>query len=211
MNKFVTFLILAAMLILPSVVQAGFTTTEWPSNGTPSPDLYPTFGTLIDFDDEDPGTVVNPFDYVAKGVASITAIDSGGNPLILSRYASTQSQPSYVGTGPDNDWDGTIIIDLVNPANQIGIGIANSRGGPEFLYLYDSAGTLLDAVEVNSGINVYMYSNVRDDYDISRIVIEGDFTAIDDLQFNSIPAPGALLLGSIGVSFVGWLRRRRSL
>jgi hypothetical protein len=82
-------------------------------------------------------------------------------------------------------------------------------GGPETLSVYDSVGSLIEQHTVTSGANVYAVIT-RGTYDISRFVISGDFFAIDDLQFNAIPAPGAILLGSIGVGVVGWLKRRRA-
>jgi len=185
------------------------------SYGTPSPTLSPTFGTLVNFDDKAPGTQVLWNDYVSVGVASITEITGAG--ALFARYGfSLQSPPNYVGTGSYENggatggWDGTIQIDLALPASMVGIGIADSVGGPEFLSVYDSTGSLLESHQVVTGPNVYPVIT-RGTYDISRLVITGDLFAIDDLQFNAIPAPGAILLGSIGLGLVGWLRRRSTI
>ena len=177
------------------------------SNSTPSP----LFGTLVNFDVKAPGTVLWD-DYVSVGVASITETTGAG--ALFARYSgSFQSQPNFVGTGSHENtgvnwgWDGTIQIDLTRPASMVGIGIMNSLGGPEFVSVYDSTGSLLESYQVAAGSNVYPVIT-RGSYDISRLVITGDFFGIDDLQFNAIPAPGAILLGSIGAGLVGLLRRR---
>ncbi len=186
------------------------------SYGTPNPpSLSPTFGTLVDFDDKATATQVLWNDYVSVGVASITELTGAGQ--LFARYSGTQSPPNYIGTGgtyeiggpSSGGWDGTIRIDLALPASMVGIGIANNSGGLETFSVYDSGGSLLESHTVITGTNVYAVIT-RGTYDISRLEIGGDYFAIDDLQFNAIPAPGAILLGSIGAGIVGWLRRRRT-
>jgi hypothetical protein len=146
-------------------------------------------------------------DYASVGVASITELTGTG--AAFARYSGTQSQPNYIGTGSGYGWDGLIRIDLALPASMIGIGIADSSG-PDYLSVFNADGNLLESYLVTQGSNVYPIIT-RPTYDISRIEILGDFFAVDDLQFNAIPAPGAIVLGTLGVGLVGWLRRRRSL
>ncbi|MGB2865199.1 MAG: hypothetical protein WBC05_17855 [Sedimentisphaerales bacterium] len=131
-------------------------------------------------------------------------------PPAFARYGGSQSQPNYIGTGAQNGWNGIIRFDLALPASQIGLGVADSSGGPETLSVYNSGGVLLESHVLTPGVNIYAVIT-RPAYDISRIEISGEFFAADDLQFNTIPAPGAILLGTIGVSLVGWLRRRKTL
>ena len=204
MRKFITLCVLLGLVVSFASSSANAAI----SYGTPSPSLNPVFGTLIDFDDQPSGTPIFPNDYAAFGLASITELTLG--PPDFARYAGTQSQPNYIGTGLQNGWNGTIRIDLAKPASQIGIGVADSSGGPEILSVYNSGGVLLESHVLTSGLNIYAVIT-RSAYDISRIELSGEFFAADDLQFNVIPAPGAVLLGAIGVGVVGWLRRRRTL
>ena len=203
MRKFIAICVVLGLLVCLGSSSANAAI----SYGTPSPALNPVFGTLIDFDDQPTGTPILPNDYAAFGLASITELT--GAPA-FARYGGSQSMPNYIGTGFEYGWNGIIRFDLAKPASQIGIGIADSAEGPEILSVYNSGGVLLESHVLTPGVNIYAVIT-RPTYDISRIELAGEFFAADDLQFNVIPAPGAILLGAIGVSLVGWLRRRRTL
>ena len=180
---------IAMTLCIATPVSASF------NQGTPSPSLSPVFGTLVNFDDKPAGTLIASNDYAGVGVASIVETEGIGT---FARYAGSQSMPNYIGTGVGGErgndlspagWDGTVEITLTQPANMVGIGIANSIGDHEIVTIKDASGAVLEQQIVPTGSNVYVYFQ-RGNFDIKTLTITGDYFALDDLQFtSSTPSP----------------------
>ena len=180
--------------------------------GTPSPTLTPTFGTLVNFDDKATGTAIGVADYASVGVAAITEIEGLG---FFGRYSSSQSSPNYVGTGFGGErgtdaslgWDGTILITFAALQQRVGLGVADSAGGPEIMSIFDSNFVQLEFGTVPTGLNTYAYFD-RTTADIKYLAIKGDFFAIDDLQFSPVPEPSTYVLFGLGLLTLLGVRRR---
>lgn len=178
-------------------------------NAVPFPN--PRFGTLINFDDNQPiGANISALagipplgsgDYASVGVASIT--ETSGIDFLGFFSPSPQSPPNYVGTGFDNNFDGTILIQFTNPADKVGIGFSDSLND-HTLSIFDSAGPAsapLQSVMIPGGSASNTYVGFEwPTFDIAYFQITGNFFLIDDLQFRSaVPEPATLALLCCGL------------
>jgi len=170
--------------------------------------------------DELPTQPVNGLTY--KGVTFGFTI--GGNP-------STDAVYSGIGPGSiaylqdttlEGNAAGVLTLDFAQPTDLLSFGVALNSFNPVTaaysVKLFDASLSAIGTFSENT-YPVVLWSEDMFSYSgtpIGRAVIafNGQFAsrfAVDNLSVNTIPAPGAILLGSIGVGFVSWLRRRRSL
>ncbi len=175
------------------------------SSGTSSNQVLFEFGVLPGFpypDDPDPYYIdgVYFYDGVLLGIASIIDADTGGDAGVDFGPPSTPEDLPGFNPGNYPTLVHGFLVDSVDanpPAASWGIEPGETLG--VLVDLIGSA-TFGDVIAgLNSGaviIGVKAQSFGPGDYSES---------------FVTIPAPGAVLLGGIGVCLVGWLRRRKAL
>lgn len=153
------------------------------------------------------------FGFTVGGIPSTDAVYNGIGPGTLTYLQG----PTLEGTTA-----GILTLDFSTPTDQLEFAIAlNSyyAATPAYVVkLYDAYGTPVGNFSGDTSPLV-LWSEGQFTYSgtlVRRAVI--DFSeqaasrfAFDNLTINPIPAPGAIMLGSIGLGLVNWLRRRRTL
>ncbi len=205
-----------------------------PFTGTPSdtadgvPLPSPTFGTLIDFDHNQPtGAAIDALAadipqlmsnaYAPVGVTSIT--ETSGSGFIGLFSPSSQSLPNYAGIADSGGFNGsgTILVQFAGLADKVGIGFSDSVN-THVLSIFGSGGPTsapLETITIPGGSSPNTYAGFeRQFFDIAYFQIMGNFFLIDDLQFESqaVPEPATIwfLCSSLLGVFLFGTRRDRS-
>ena len=192
MKKLITICLVAGLILAASSTAVGMITVDFEG----IPDLYVETG-AINLGNYLPGLTFGPdatiLDKVRTAGYNYTSYPPHSGDAVLFSYTNS-----------------TIRVDFDIPSTYVETWYTSA--GNFYLEAYDAGDTLLDSATGASNIGSNSLISVSG-ANIAYVLFHdvGNFYTIDDLGFTPIPAPGAILLGGIGVALVGWLRRRRTL
>jgi hypothetical protein len=168
--------------------------------------------TLITFDEFPIGTMIGN-QYAGLGVVFLPGDLTGRLPQI-SMNGAMPDQPILRPTGEPDYYvfQGDFWIQFTTPAVEVQFDSGYWDGvGNGVINVYDPyMNPLASLSNTTTGVNVTNVTG-RIGYIYFNSIGDGAGADIDNLAFTPIPAPGAILLGSIGLGVVSWLRRRRTL
>jgi hypothetical protein len=168
--------------------------------------------TLITFDEFPLGTMIDN-EYAGLGVEFLPGNITPRLPQI-SMNGAMPTQPILRATGEPDYYmfQGDFWIHFTTTAAEVQFDSGYWDGvGNGVINVYDPyMNPLASLSNTTTGVNVTNVTG-RIGYIYFNSIGDGAGADIDNLGFTPIPAPGAIVLGGIGVGLIGWLRRRRTL
>jgi hypothetical protein len=204
-------LLSACFLSSAATLVTGTSNSSDNSTGAPT-GLSPVFGTLINFDNLTPNTLLSSSAYAASGVTSIAA--TNGTVALSAVPFSGQSQPNYIG--PANFSNIDILITLSQSTSEIGVGLLAGSSNNFTLRALGAGNSLVGTFAItvpSDGVRALnAYYAIQDSVaSIQSLEIVGN-GGIDDLQFataTAVPEPTSFGLIGGGVALMGAIAARR--
>jgi hypothetical protein len=163
------------------------------------------------------GSSPNGFESVSgapSGPLSLQTAQSGA--VITWTGSELQGLLSDTDLAVANVGEGAISILFSDDQLEMGLDLLKGNDGTVTMEFYERSGALFDSVSFSLlGDQAYTFQS---EDGVSRFAgvtitnVDNHGIAIDDLRLNGvvIPAPSAILLGTLGASMVGFWRRRRT-
>ncbi len=173
-----------------------------------------TVNATITFSEFPVGTVISN-QYAGQGVLFLPGTITGRLPQI-SPDGAMPMQPVLRPTGePDYaTYQGDFWMQFTSLVTDVTFDSGYWDGvGTGVIQAYDPSMNLLASLSNTSiGVDTIGISGLGQiGYVYFNSIGDPAGADIDNLEFSAVPAPGALLLGTLGAGLVGWIRRRKAL